>query len=110
LGTWIGLAAVANDQYAFGYIDAHGKVAIPLIYHNVFPGNFSEGLARVKASGDITFVDHQGSPQVVVKTGVYFAGYDFHDGMAKISDNNIWHGFIDRDGHIVAEPHYRYAT
>jgi hypothetical protein len=84
-----GLAAVANDQFAFGYIDAQGKVIIPLVYHNVYPGNFSEGLARVKASGDITFADHQGNPQVVVNTGVYFAGYDFHDGMAKISDNNI---------------------
>lgn len=104
-----GLAAVANDNYAFGYIDAQGKVVIPLTYPNVYPGNFSEGIARVKASGDITFVDHQNNPQVVVKTGVYFAGYDFHDGMAKISDNNIWHGFINRGGHIVAEPHYRYA-
>jgi WG containing repeat len=105
-----GLAAVANDQFFFGYIDAHGKVVIPLIYQNVYPGNFSEGLARVRASGEITFVDHQGNPQVVIKTGFYFAGYDFHDGMAQIGENNIYSGFIDRSGRIVAEPHYRYAT
>lgn len=105
-----GLAAVSNDQFAFGYIDAHGKVVIPLNYQNVYPGNFSEGIARVKASGDITFVDHKNNAQVIVKTGFWFAAYDFHDGMAKIGENNIWHGFIDRDGHIVAEPHYRYAT
>jgi hypothetical protein len=105
-----GLAAVSNDQFAFGYIDAHGKVVIPLMYHNVYPGNFSEGIALVKASGQITFVDHKNNPQVIVKTGFWFAGYDFHDGMAKIGENNIWSGFIDRSGNVVAEPHYRYAT
>lgn len=105
-----GLAAVANDQFAFGYVDSKGKVAIPLTLQNVFPGNFSEGLARVKGSSDITFVDHHGNSEVVVKTGFYFAGYDFHDGMARIKDNNVWTGFINRAGHIVVEPHYRYAT
>jgi hypothetical protein len=105
-----GLAAVANAEVAFGYIDKHGKVVIPLTLHNVYPGNFSEGVARIKATSDITFVDHHGDPQVVVKTNFYFGGYDFHDGMAKISENNTWLGFIDRAGHIVAEPHYRYAT
>ena len=105
-----GLAAVANDQFAFGYIDAHGKVVIPPMYQSVYPGNFSEGIARVKASGEITFVDHKNTPQVIVKTGFWFAGYDFHDGMAKIGENNIWSGFIDRSGSVVAEPHYRYAT
>jgi hypothetical protein len=105
-----GLAAVANDQFAFGYIDSQGKVVIPLTLHSIFPGNYSEGLARVKATSDITYADLQGNPQVVVKTESYFAGYDFHDGMAKILENNIWSGFIDRAGHIVAEPHYRYAT
>jgi hypothetical protein len=105
-----GLAAVANDQFAFGYINAQGEVVIPLMYHNVYPGNFSEGIALVKASGDITFVDHRNNPQVIVKTGFWFAGYDFHDGMAKIGENNIWSGFIDRSGRVVAEPHYRYAT
>jgi hypothetical protein len=105
-----GLAVVANDQFAFGYIDKQGKAVIPLTLHNVYPGNFSEGVARIKAASDITFVDHQGSPQVVVKTNFYFGGYDFHDGLAKISENNNWYGFIDRAGHIVAEPHYRYAT
>lgn len=105
-----GLAAVANEQFAFGYIDMHGKPVIPLTLHNIYPGNFSEGVARIKASSDITFVDHEGNPQVIVKTGFYSADYDFHDGMAKIRENNIWSGFIDRAGHIVAEPHYRYAT
>jgi hypothetical protein len=105
-----GLAAVANDEFAFGYIDTHGKVVIPLMYQNVYPGNFSEGIARVKAAGEITFVDHKNNPQVVVHNNFYFADGDFHDGMAKISDNNVWHGFIDRGGHIVVEPHYRYAT
>ncbi len=105
-----GLAAVANDQFAFGYIDAHGKVVIPLVYQNVYPGNFSEGISLVKASGEITFVDHKNNPQVILKTGFWFAGYDFHDGVAKIEENNIWSGFIDRSGNVVAEPHYRYAT
>jgi hypothetical protein len=104
-----GLAAVANDQFQFGYIDAHGKVVIPLMYQNVYPGNFSEGIARVKATGEITFVDHKNNPQVLVQNNFYFADGDFHDGMAKIGENSIWKGFIDRAGHIVVEPHYRYA-
>ncbi|MGC1620277.1 MAG: WG repeat-containing protein [Candidatus Acidiferrum sp.] len=105
-----GLAAVANDQFAFGYIDAHGNVVIPLMYQNVYPGNFSEGIARVKATGEITFVDHKNNPQVVVQNNFYFADGDFHDGLAKISENNTSQGFIDHGGHIVVEPHYRYAT
>lgn len=105
-----GLAAVANEQLAFGYIDPRGKVVIPLTLQNIYPGSFSEGLARVRASQEITYVDHKNNPQVVVKTGFYFAGYDFHDGMAKIGENTIWFGFIDRAGRIIAEPHYRYAT
>jgi WG containing repeat len=104
-----GLAAVANDQVEFGYIDSHGKVVIPLMYERVYPGNFSEGISLVKASGEITFVDHKNNPQVVVKTGFWFAGYDFHDGKTKIVGNNR-SGFIDRSGNVVAEPHYRYAT
>lgn len=104
-----GLAAVANDQFAFGYIDAHGKIVIPLMYQNVYPGNFSEGVARVKATGEITFVDHKNNPQVLIQNNFYFADGDFHDGMAKISENNTAQGFIDHGGHIVVEPHYRYA-
>lgn len=41
-----GLAAAANDDVAFGYIDHQGKTVIPFVYHNVYPGNFSEGWAR----------------------------------------------------------------
>ena len=55
-------------------------------------------------------MDHKNNPQVIVKTGFWFAGYDFHDGMAKIEENAIWSGFIDRSGRVVAEPHYSYAT
>lgn len=105
-----GLAAVSNDQFEFGYIDAHGKVVIPLMYQNAYPGNFSEGVARVKANGEITFVDHKNNPQVVLQNNFYSANGDFHDGMARIGENNIWWGFINRSGRIVAEPHYRYVT
>lgn len=105
-----GLAVVANDQFAFGYIDTQGKVVIPLTLQNIYPGNFSEGIARVKASNDITYVDRHDNPLVVVKNAVYFAGYDFHDGMAKINENGAWSGFINRAGQIVVESRYRYAT
>lgn len=64
----------------------------------------------MKAAGEITFVDDKNKPQVVLQKNFYFADGDFHDGMARIGENNIWAGFIDRSGRVVAEPHYRYVT
>jgi hypothetical protein len=103
-----GLAAVENGQFGFGYIDAQGKVIIPLIYQNVFVGNFSEGLARVKSDGEITYVDHQVKPQVTVKPGnpasPYFSMYDvtdFSEGFAAVSQRDGTAGYIDTSGKIV---------
>jgi hypothetical protein len=105
-----GLAAVANDQSQFGYIDPRGKVVIRFVYQNVYPGNFSEGLARIRATGEITYVDHQAVPQVILESNLYFAGRDFHDGMTQIAQDNSVAGFLDSRGHLVAAAHYRHAT
>lgn len=55
-------------------------------------------------------MDHQNVPQIIVPSGFYFAGYDFHDGMARINQNGLPVGFINSRGHVVAPDHYHYLT
>ncbi len=78
-----GLAAVLKTtqkgERKWGFIDNTGATVIDFTFSNK-PGNFSEGLSRIKdAKGKVGYIDKTG--KVVIGTQ-YAGGYDFSDGMA----------------------------
>ncbi len=120
-----GLAAVSLGYGAYTYIDTTGK-AVFTLPDGATPGDFSEGLARVNLSTDVTertapnltssysisqtmFCDRAG--RIVIKldpsdhgTGRYgqYAD-DFHHGLAKVwsQDDGSKNGYIDKRGNWV---------
>ncbi len=60
-----GLAAVADKDGKFGYIDKRGKTVIPFIYSRAEP--FENGFARVELSGKAGIIDKTGKEVVPCK-------------------------------------------
>ena len=89
--------SVVQKEYKFGFINAEGKVVIPLEYDYV--SDFKEGLAHAKKGGKKGYIDTQG--KTVIPFEYNFAN-DFENGMAKVNKNEEWF-YIDKTGQRVKE-------
>ena len=89
--------AVAQKEHKFGFINAEGKVVIPLEYDHV--SDFKEGLAHAKKGSKKGYIDTQG--KTVIPFEYHFAN-DFENGMAKVNKNEEWF-YIDKTGQRVKE-------
>ncbi len=82
--------AVINDKA--GYIDARGRIAIPLEYDKAFP--FSEGLAAVQKAGKFGFISSKGEIKIPFdfdKVG------PFQEGVAPVVNGEKMY-YIDKKG------------
>jgi hypothetical protein len=93
-----GVAAV-KLKGKWGYIDASGRVAIPLSFDVAEAGCFSEGLALV---GNV-FIDAEGQPAFGDKR--FERGRGFSEGVAAVQSKGKW-GFIGHDGNFSILPVY----
>lgn len=93
-----GLAPYRTADKKFGFIDAHGKVAIAAQFQSV--GYFSNGLAWAKAPGGILgFINTKG--EWVIKPQ-FDAGKDFdvESGMARVKLNDKW-AYVNKQGEMM---------
>lgn len=84
------------EDTKYGFIDATGKVVIPLVYDSC--GGFAEGLSSVSKGEKYGFIDKTGK---VVIPLTYDYCYDFNDGLAKVRKGDYYggkYGFIDKTG------------
>jgi hypothetical protein len=91
-----------------GFIDAAGKVVIPLCFDAV--GDFSEGLARFERDGNWGYINTKG--EIVIPPKFPWAE-EFSEGLAKVQVSGStlgidgrW-GFIDMTGKVVIPPDYK---
>lgn len=100
-----GLARFVHDDYV-GYINPKGKVAIDAEY--IRGTTFSEGKAFVVRDGEaIECINTTG--KVLFTLEGYEWAYNFHEGLAAVTDGRGKVGFIDEKGRIVIEPKYDQA-
>jgi hypothetical protein len=107
-----GLISVCRNNRC-GFIDIHGKLAIPLKYKRA--DDFQEGLAAVTADGNrYGFVNRDGKlvlAQRYDSLGPHheqFGAGPFVNGLAPAGCNGNW-GFIDKDGAWAIPPIYPFA-
>ena len=91
-----GLAQVSKD-HKFGFVDADGKVVIPLKFDHA--ADFKEGLSHAKKGGKKGYIDTQG--KTVIPFEYDFAN-DFENGIAKVNKGEEWF-YIDKTGQRVKE-------
>ena len=89
--------SVAQKEHKFGFINAEGKVVIPIEYDHV--SDFKEGLAHAKKGNKKGYIDTQG--KTVIPFEYHFAN-DFENGMAKVNKGEEWF-YIDKTGKRVKE-------
>jgi hypothetical protein len=83
-----------------GFIDATGKISIPLVYDDA--KNLSEGLVPVKLNGKWGFIDSNGK-MIIPATFNYVEG--FSDDLSVVY-NGKKYGFIDKTGKLVIPYEY----
>jgi len=104
-----GMASVFQDESHSGFVDAKGKLVIPMKFSAA--ADFSEGLAAVADStGRWGWIDMSGK---FVIPPQFSNGGEFHEGMCRFSrkDSNgfLKSGYLDKSGKIVVEATYTLA-
>jgi len=87
----------------WGYMNRKGKVVIRPRFEN--EGDFFEGLAKVRVSGNWGFIDEKGRLAIAP---VFQGTGDFHEGLAPVQVGRRW-GFIDHAGKVVISPQFQGA-
>jgi len=94
------------DNRGYGYIDAAGKVVIPLEFDMAL--DFSEGLAAVSVDDKFGFIDETGGlvirPQFADARG-------FSEGLAAVNNDvfqDKW-GYVDKSGRVVIPHQFKQA-
>jgi len=105
----------------WGFADENGAIVIPTTLGEV--GDFSEGLAWVRSSNGIGFIDRSGNMAIPNSSENRLAG-DFSEGFARVSSvafvrvgNSVhtnprageW-GFINRMGAVITSTRYTFAS
>ncbi len=101
------LAAGAQSEEAYGYIDRYGKMVIPPGFDEAGP--FSQGLAAVKVGDKYGYVDKTGAMKIEPK---FDEAEPFKEGLAAVTDasaENKLFGFIDKEGKFVIQPAFEKA-
>lgn len=101
-----GLAyAESKDTRQRGYINRTGKFILTFDYMpNLFPGDFTEGLAPIGKNDKWGFIDKSGAFVIAPE---YDGVNSFSEGFASVRKNNKY-GVINRTGEMVVEPTYEY--
>lgn len=81
-----------------GYINLHGKWAIPPAYESA--EHFREGIAAVRVGGLWGYIDSTG--KYVIRPQFSIAK-DFHEGLALVRDNQGRNKFIDKKGNVAVD-------
>ena len=97
---------VKDYRHYYGYVNRYGEVLIPCAYHG--GTQFSEGLAFVEDDEyNLFIINKQGKTVKSFGKGFRHAVSDFGlfiNGLARFKGNgSSTHGFIDRDGRIIAD-------
>ncbi len=107
-----GLISVCRKDRC-GFMDIHGKLAIPLKYKGV--DDFQEGLAAVTTDGNrYGFIDRKGKLVLAERYDSlgphheHFGAGPFVNGLAPAGCKGRW-GFIDKEGAWAIPPIYRFA-
>jgi hypothetical protein len=99
-----GLFNVKEGNYT-AYFNKEGNVVLPFENRYEVYGNFSEGLARIRANGKWGFIDKIG--EEAIRPQFHYAE-DFSDGRAIVRNEQDLHGAIDARGHLVIG--YQFTT
>jgi hypothetical protein len=120
---------IAGKTYQAGYVNASGKLVIPLRHYEPRAGGFHDGLALI--SQNVRSLERQGEP--ILKYGYidekgeyavplqFDAATDFKDGIARVGIKKVepdpkqpgktrevtYYGFIDKTGRYIAQPIWR---
>ena len=98
-----GLAAVANDEVKWGFINTKGEEVIPCRFNAAMP--FAQGLAPVKLDDFCGFVNKEGK---VVIPCIYDNVKNFTHGLAAVNNGGKW-GYVDAQGKEVIPTQYNVA-
>ncbi len=98
-----GLCAVQNSEGKWGYIDASGAVAIPLIYDEA--ADFSCGFALVKQDGYYFYINKSGK---AVIDATLTEAYSFYEDRACIQAGESY-GYINPTGEMVIDAEFELA-
>lgn len=101
------LAAGAESEDAYGYIDRNGKMVIPPDFDEAGP--FSQGLAAVKVGDKFGYVDKTGKMKIAPQ---FEKAEPFKEGLAAVTEASAeykLYGFIDKEGNFVIEPSFEDA-
>ena len=97
-----GLARFVQNGHV-GYVNSKGKVVIEPIY--VRGTTFSEGKAFVVRDGEAIECINTSGKALFSLDGIEWA-YNYHEGLAAVTDGDGKIGFIDEKGRFVIEPKY----
>lgn len=98
-----GLAAVMKDGL-WGYVDKEGKTVID--YQFTEASDFSEGITAVKREQSelYEYIDRTGQTIIQPK---YTIAKDFSEGLALVTEDNLYYGYINKEGELLSE--YKYG-
>lgn len=95
-----------EESGKFGYrLKSTGEIVVPVRY-DYCDVSFREGLAKVKSSNDVGFVDKTGAEVVALQ---YFGAKSFREGLAMVYSERGF-GFVDKTGREVIPLKYLYAS
>ncbi|MGB3545440.1 MAG: WG repeat-containing protein, partial [Saprospiraceae bacterium] len=92
------------SQYRWGFADQTGRLLISDAYDEVRA--FSQDRAVVRRNGRWSFIDRRG---LQVGKQDYAGAWTFHDGRARVRDDNDKLGFINRNGDYVIAANWEEA-
>lgn len=89
----------AKENPIYGYIDLSGKEVIDKQYDDAI--EFSEGLAYVMKKDKRGYIDTSGT--FIFELLEDIIGYSFQNGIARISNENYYFGYIDKTGRKIID-------
>ncbi len=97
-----GLAAFANADGNFGFVDKSGKIVINTQFEEV-SNNFYNGLAVIEQGGLQGYVNSKG--EIIINPQFELAG-NFNDGLAFFYNSDFVGGYIDTKGAYAINPQF----
>ncbi|PWI30550.1 hypothetical protein DI383_03610 [Flavobacteriaceae bacterium LYZ1037] len=90
-----------------GFYRRKNNIIIPFEYKLI--RNFHEGLAVVKVEGKLAFINIKN--EIVIKPKFkYYYSSGFYEGLSLVRSDEGKFGYIDKQGNIIIETIYDYAT
>ena len=103
---------ISDKDGSIGYIDQMGEVVIKPQFEDIFPGDFSEGLARMAKGRRAGYIDKSGRVKFLLDSK-YESASKFSEGLAVVGcivGQERRHGYINTFGEPVIEPNFTQAN